>query len=73
MDDGEIVGIEIVEESRPGDGYEPDPPARYVCRYVCPGCGARYETFIAADRLERCRNRGCQDRPERHRGAWGAR
>jgi len=61
---------DTMAESRPGDGYTPDPPTTYACRYVCDQCAARYEAFIAVDRLARCRNDACDGRPERHRGSW---
>jgi DNA-directed RNA polymerase subunit RPC12/RpoP len=58
------------EESLPGQGYEPDPPSAFMLRYVCPDCGARYETFHVADHLVACRNTDCNGRPARHRGDW---
>jgi hypothetical protein len=61
---------ELAAESRPGDGYAPDPPAQFMCRYLCPCCGARFESMVAVDRLARCRNDACDGQPERHRGSW---
>lgn len=57
-------------ESVPGQGYEPDPPSLFVCRYLCPDCGARYEAHIAVETLAGCRNKGCDGRPVRLRGDW---